>query len=812
MKKIIIYLLSAIFVFTLGMFVMSGCGKGNVSDADGNSIAVRGFESFEEISYGAVYSYYFGKVTLNTDKRFVRSGSGSAKLEPIGCAEWNMASYAYQQRAQKPSMSIVSKVKTRPKYDIADETVYPISFKGYFYNASGEDKNVYPEIAYSTDKGIVSRNIIQQNANPEIIAKDSIAPTVLKDGEWTEFVYDCTADISDLWAAGYDVDGLESVNLYFDIYHEGDVPSVIYADDFSIDVYTGEKPAACELPDYVDRGQSVELPKNETGATYEVYLNDDKKIDASAGKFNATANEGDFYRVIATYPSDGGNLKLTKKIPVRYADELESFESFQSVHGITTSGAGVVDNYSRYTSMIALNTDPEYVISGRSSLKIVAPYYDYKDSWPFLGFEKLQITDISDYYSVSMWIYNDDSVPVNMKLLDYYGYVLQPYAWNKIELTTAQIAAITGRNVANNKDVTTEDVNGLNLVYTLNSSQTIKLYVDAIKVNSAPDATEIALRENDKTVEIGEKIVVAKPKVIGAPKGSVTRAVVTLPDGTKEEAKGEFYCRKAGKYYVDYITTDSWGNGATARYSVDVKADLDDISVVENSSPVDLSVNFGKINDFTCKIEVRDSKGNDCSSLLDGNTFSCSIKGVYTAKYTITGSNVDDFELTRLIVVYEDGERTGFDFEDGLVPDGFTVTDYNASVASTKAFARVTDENAYYSDLSLKIDCNGSYSANLLITSPDFLARLKECKYFTFRIYSTSQFTLKIKDQQAYFDTDVCNVDANCWVKVKITPEMVVKAFNTEYSDGSVKSIQDVTYLKLYGFNCVYIDNIRFYK
>lgn len=100
MKKIIIYLLSAIFVFTLGMFVMSGCGKGNVSDADGNSIAVRGFESFEEISYGAVYSYYFGKVTLNTDKRFVRSGSGSVKLEPIGCAEWNMASYAYQQRAQ----------------------------------------------------------------------------------------------------------------------------------------------------------------------------------------------------------------------------------------------------------------------------------------------------------------------------------------------------------------------------------------------------------------------------------------------------------------------------------------------------------------------------------------------------------------------------------------------------------------------------------------------------------------------------------------------------------------------------------------
>lgn len=83
MKKIIRIVL--VFIFAIGSFaVILSCGNTDAQEPHGGDIMLVDFENYAPDFSLCRISSDFGKVSVNTDKTFVKSGSRSARIDPVG--------------------------------------------------------------------------------------------------------------------------------------------------------------------------------------------------------------------------------------------------------------------------------------------------------------------------------------------------------------------------------------------------------------------------------------------------------------------------------------------------------------------------------------------------------------------------------------------------------------------------------------------------------------------------------------------------------------------------------------------------------
>lgn len=83
MKKIIRIVLAC--VLALGCFAVTlGCGKTDVQATQDGDVILADFENYAPDFTLCRISSSFGKVSVNTDKTYVKSGNRSARIDPVG--------------------------------------------------------------------------------------------------------------------------------------------------------------------------------------------------------------------------------------------------------------------------------------------------------------------------------------------------------------------------------------------------------------------------------------------------------------------------------------------------------------------------------------------------------------------------------------------------------------------------------------------------------------------------------------------------------------------------------------------------------
>lgn len=140
-----------------------------------------------------------------------------------------------------------------------------------------------------------------------------------------------------------------------------------------------------------------------------------------------------------------------------------------------------VENYS-------LNDDPQFVFNGDKSLKIEmqAKSANYWPGVKFLRSNYAATNDFSEYYSVSMMVYNESAQKIWLKLGNPGKDIgLDPNAWTKVEILVSEMAAngISSDNLLNSDG-------SFYFWFTFETTfMPVNLYVDA--VYAQPDDSEI---------------------------------------------------------------------------------------------------------------------------------------------------------------------------------------------------------------------------------------------------------------------------------------------------------------------------------
>ena len=82
MKKLFVSLLASIMAFSALAF--TGCQKEEEETGTPTQVVLADFEKFEPDFQLMRISKHFGAVTVNTDATYVKSGTTSAKVQPLG--------------------------------------------------------------------------------------------------------------------------------------------------------------------------------------------------------------------------------------------------------------------------------------------------------------------------------------------------------------------------------------------------------------------------------------------------------------------------------------------------------------------------------------------------------------------------------------------------------------------------------------------------------------------------------------------------------------------------------------------------------
>ncbi len=181
-------------------------------------------------------------------------------------------------------------------------------------------------------------------------------------------------------------------------------------------------------------GSIFTLPKITALDDKESELTHDIKVycegeEVALENYSFVAEKAGVHTVEITVKDSAGNQSQeTITVNVTGENEINTFDDQLRIDNVSTKG---------FTD-ISLNTDPAYVRYGEGSLKLEVSEH-VSTGWPGIVVNNLPISDISGYYSVSFWIFNDGTDDITLFLhrneIDASAkFEVIAKAWTKIEV------------------------------------------------------------------------------------------------------------------------------------------------------------------------------------------------------------------------------------------------------------------------------------------------------------------------------------------------------------------------------------------
>lgn len=324
-KRILAIVLSLISI--LSMSLISGCGKTNSNSASesvkeeenssSKSVVLSDFEEFNPDFQLLRLQNGFGRIDVNKDEAFVKSGKQSATLRPLG---------RYKDKA-KPFFYFELESELY-EYSYSD-LKYLYSATMWIYNAQSEVKNV--------EVGLVT---YLSSVRDDDGAKQAGGFNYkLKEG-WNKLTYFVERDSIKIPAGGTKVKGLY---VQFDNVPSKDIEDapIYYIDDVSLLLMTKYRDIEVTTPYYSPlQGDVVKVPTAtiEDGEVNYTVVHDGKTVPVSNGEF--IPNAGGKFEIIYNAIVDGFVFKKTISIFVKPSNAVEvmSFDDANSVSDVTFSG------------------------------------------------------------------------------------------------------------------------------------------------------------------------------------------------------------------------------------------------------------------------------------------------------------------------------------------------------------------------------------------------------------------------------------------------------------------------------------------
>ena len=234
----------------------------------------------------------------------------------------------------------------------------------------------------------------------------------------------------------------------------------------------------------------------------EVALTDYAFVAEKSGVYTVTVNVSDMSENVAT-----------KEILVHVygENEINGFDNEVRLNNVT--GKGITN--------LSINTDPAYIRYGEGSLKLEVLQHT-NVTWPGIIVSDLPISDISEYYSISFWAYNDGAEDltiylqrneVNAKA----KYILAAHAWTKIEVKSRDFDNVfqpMAKSGAEPEVGNCEDLKSFTFHFENKANvPTFNIYVDQIVVNEAAVLDEIEIKADFNHPIVGQEFTLPVPTV-----------------------------------------------------------------------------------------------------------------------------------------------------------------------------------------------------------------------------------------------------------------------------------------------------------
>ncbi len=246
---------------------------------------------------------------------------------------------------------------------------------------------------------------------------------------------------------------------------------------------------------------------------------------------------------------------IPQGVKIRKEHELESADRPEYLNAWTT-----VNNQ---PAELSFNDDPKYIKEGTGSFKFTT-IPTGGDSWPSFWLSTNQLTDLSDYYSISLWIYNDNDRDIQFRT---FSNVQVRWAlkkqWTKFEFTIEELSTLVDEALYNPAIPEDEqsyrydikNFKNFNLGVTCHN-EVLTFYIDGFYANLENENAPVMKFENyTDTVEPGTVYEVPVPEVSN---GTVFWEIIG-PDGKSIAKDAEsFVPQTKGEYTISYTASNPY--------------------------------------------------------------------------------------------------------------------------------------------------------------------------------------------------------------------------------------------------------------
>ncbi|MCL2751188.1 MAG: hypothetical protein FWE62_00345, partial [Firmicutes bacterium] len=291
--------------------------------------------------------------------------------------------------------------------------------------------------------------------------------------------------------------------------------------------------------------------------TYTVFGPDGAKISVSGGSFTAAA-QGEYTILYLAENASGKPVStFVCKFAAGQARAAHEWESFDSVYG-ASKVSFIKETW--LGAAAALSTDR--AISGSAYKITVNEFGMSSDQWVSISLET-PITDISGYYSITYWIYNEADVALKVFVNTVnQGQLAYPNTWTMIEIPiVSQFNWLPVYPYADNVqqfNITLYPVQSIPTVGSGSGSPLFNIYIDSIFLLPTENAVQrLPATGNAATIAQDEIYTVNVPSVAS----HTVSYKVYNPDGAEVlVTSNQFVAAAAGTYTILYTVKDSGGN------------------------------------------------------------------------------------------------------------------------------------------------------------------------------------------------------------------------------------------------------------
>ena len=435
---------------------------------------------------------------------------------------------------------------------------------------------------------------------------------------------------------------------------------------------------------------------------------------------------------------------INQNVKVREDGELESCDLPEY-----TAAWGNILSYVYSRAALSFNSDPAFIKGGEGSFKLQSHYTNgLPDANRTIGINMLssEITDWSDYYSISYWVYNDNEVPITYFWYNTYLGVLPAKEWTFVEITIDWIKA----------NDTIRDITNIlpSFRFWVGEDQMYTLYIDEICLNSVAQqdlpAPSLSVQDENSTLNLSwvrkgaasysYKVIVDNQEEIGETNLGLTTSV-SLPYGEYQNA------------HIVEVQVTAHGNNGESKTSSYKKALFGFDSVpsnffVQTNQTVTVPMATASVGNISWKIDKENilSEPKKNTSVVESyennpTTFVVGKDKAYAYKITweleLDGFKV--YEYTYAFVQDTDYMSLQTEYQ-----DLFTAATYELD-------AQKTDVQFIPGESSFRVYNGEPQAHGRFINNVDLGARRNYIDYFVYNA-SNSPVTVRVNGVDNYFD------------------------------------------------------------